>query len=461
MGEGVVYNKKSEATDMKHESKLIALSLLEINPENPRYEIVESQVEAFSIMIERGGDKLFNLAQDIAINGLNPTQLIMVKPSQKKEKMFCVLEGNRRITALKFLDNVNRIPDKYESLRRRFKRIANDFEKDPITEVNCIVYTDREKANKWIKLRHTGENKGRGIVPWSAYQTARFEQRNEGKSSYALQVIDYLKADDGFNLTLKEKLEDDIAFTSLERLLGDPGFRNHIGLDMVNKRIQSKYPEDEIRKPLAKVISDISKPGFNVKKIYHKEDRKDYYTEFDKKDDLPDKTKEKHPWDIVTKEPHKETKQKTQKSKPPSTARTTLIPRSCKLSIDQTRINDIYHELKKLKLDTFVNAASVIFRVFIELSVNTFIQRSPLAEHEGEKLRSKIQRVAKYFEETKQLKPKQLKPIRTAVTNPNTLLSINTFNAYTHNEYQHPSENDLKTAWAKYEPFIAKIWETE
>jgi len=449
---------------MKYELKAIPLSSLEIHHENPRFPVAENQREAIIIMIEKQQNKLINLAQDIAKNGLNPSELIIVTPSIKNKGRFCVLEGNRRITALKLLNNINLIPDKHENLRRRFKQIANDFEKDPITEVNCIVYTDREEANKWIKLRHTGENKGRGIVPWSAYQAARFGQRFEGKSSYALQVIDYLKDDDGFDPTLKEKLEDDIAFTSLDRLLGDPGFRNHIGLDMVNKRIQSKYPEDEIRTPLTKVISDISKPGFNVKEIYHKENRKEYYTKFDKKSELPDKSREMPPWDLVTKETHKETKQEGKRSLPPSTARTTLIPRSCKLHIDHKRINDIYHELRKLKVGTFVNSAAVTFRVFFELSVDHYIKRTSLVEKselDKLKLYQKVNIVIRHFEGKGLLTKKQLKPIKTTTSDPDSIFSINTFNAYVHNPDFHPSASDLKATWDNIEPFIRKIWETE
>lgn len=446
---------------MKYERKSIPLSSLEIHHKNPRFPVAENQREAIIIMLEKQQNKLFNLAQDIAINGLNPTQLILVTPSKKTKKMFCVLEGNRRVTALKLLNNVNLIPEKHENLRRRFKRISTDYENNPITEVNCVVFDDEAEAHKWIKLRHTGENKGRGIVPWSAYQTARFEQRFEGKSSYPLQVIDYLKADDGFDPTLKEKLEDDIAFTSLERLLGDPGFRNHIGLDMVDKRIQSKYPEDEIRKPLTKVISDISKPGFNVRKIYHKKDRKEYYTEFDKKSELPDKSKKTHPWDLVTKETHKETKQEGKRSLPPSTARTTLIPRSCKLHIDQKRINDIYHELRKLKVKTFVNSAAITFRVFFELSVDHFVRKASLPLGSKPTLRKKIRKVEEHFKEQGLLTEDELRYIRVVHSSDHHLLSVDTFHAYVHSKHFNPIESELKTTWDNIEPFIAKIWETE
>ena len=52
--------------------KLIDLSLLNINIENPRFEMVGNRREAIKTIIYDQGDKLTKLATDIVEEGLNP-----------------------------------------------------------------------------------------------------------------------------------------------------------------------------------------------------------------------------------------------------------------------------------------------------------------------------------------------------------------------------------------------------
>ena len=85
----------------------------------------------------------------------------------------------------------------------------------------CVVFPNADEANKWIRLKHTGENDGIGTVTWDAQQKARFEKKVRGKTTYALQVIDFLKKDGGFDTELRSKLSQ-IPSSSLQRLLSDP-----------------------------------------------------------------------------------------------------------------------------------------------------------------------------------------------------------------------------------------------
>ena len=65
------------------------------------------------------------------------------------------------------------------------------------------------------------------------------------------------------------------------------------------------------------------------------------------------------------------------KQKKKSTARTKLIPTSCVLDISNRRINNMENELRKLGLNDYANAIGVLFRVFIELSVDSYLQGQP------------------------------------------------------------------------------------
>lgn len=63
--------------------KLIDLSLLNINIENPRFEMVGNQREAIKTMIVDQGDKLTKLVTDIVMEGLNPGDAIFVVKHEK------------------------------------------------------------------------------------------------------------------------------------------------------------------------------------------------------------------------------------------------------------------------------------------------------------------------------------------------------------------------------------------
>jgi hypothetical protein len=85
--------------------KKISIANLSVNIENPRYEMVGSQYEAISLMMKSQKRKLLNLADDLVNHGLNPSEFPIVAPHEKEKDNFNILEGNRRIVALKLLHN--------------------------------------------------------------------------------------------------------------------------------------------------------------------------------------------------------------------------------------------------------------------------------------------------------------------------------------------------------------------
>src|SRR4030043_466489 len=100
-----------------------------------RFEKVENQREALDIMVGEQQDKLINLAKDIVEAGINPGELTLVTP--EKDNMFKVLEGNRRVAALKLLNNPDLLKDKHKSFTKKVKAISAEFQKKPIKEIPC------------------------------------------------------------------------------------------------------------------------------------------------------------------------------------------------------------------------------------------------------------------------------------------------------------------------------------
>jgi hypothetical protein len=118
----------------------IKLTDLLVNTENYRFETISGQKEAIDKMIENQEEKLYNLAEHIVKNGPNPNDKIQVVASSHDKSKYIVLEGNRRIIALKLLENPELIDNpKYLYLKRKFKRLnaessgklVNDIELTP------------------------------------------------------------------------------------------------------------------------------------------------------------------------------------------------------------------------------------------------------------------------------------------------------------------------------------------
>lgn len=286
--------------------RTIKLTSLFVNTENYRFEPLSSQKEAIDKMIEDQGDKLYSLVDDIVTNGLSPVDLIIVTPNEDSNK-YVVLEGNRRITSLKLLNNPTLIDDKYSPLRKKFQKLQKE-KPNAISELKniaCAVFETPTEADIWIKRKHSGELNGIGTVTWNAQQKQRFEEKTEGKSSIPLQIITLLKSQEEVSDTIKDSLSK-LNITNLQRLMSDPYVREHLGLEINNGILVSKVKVSEVIKGLLKVVTDILNPEFKVSDIYNREKRKQYIDNFEKsqKPDLSNEASEQ--WSVQDIENNKE-----------------------------------------------------------------------------------------------------------------------------------------------------------
>ena len=188
-----------------HSLKKIPVANLTVNIENPRYEMVGNQPEAINLMVKEQKKKIINLAEDIVQYGLNPSELPIVAPHEREKGHFNVLEGNRRVVALKLLHMPDLVKE-HKAVYKRVKDLSHKFRSTKIADVDCVVFSTAEEANRWIKLKHTGENDGVGVVRWDSQQTARFDERISGKSPVALQAIDFL----GKNKNVPQDVKDNL-----------------------------------------------------------------------------------------------------------------------------------------------------------------------------------------------------------------------------------------------------------
>jgi hypothetical protein len=437
----------------------VPLTSLLLDTENPRLELQTSQRDALSAIASTQPEKLIRLAKDIVEFGLNPSEITMVAPTVDDKKRYIVLEGNRRVAALKILSTPDLISSAVtKPVLKRFKQLSERFLKDPIDHLDCAVVKDREEADHWITLKHTGENLGAGTVTWGATESGRYAARR-GKVLPQLQVLDFVKQHGKLSAEAQRRIND-VGITNLQRIIADPEVRKRLGIDIKGRQVVTKYDDHEVAKGLSKIIEDLALEKINVNDIRHKKDRAKYINKF-AKSELPDPSKQSSDLrqlgaeETVAAEPGKPKR----RQRPKSGVRTTIIPKNCILEITDNRINNIYIELKQLNTDNYPNAGSVLLRVFMELSLDAYIDRQRLNIHPDAKLRDKLDASAKYIEAGKKMTSQELMPVRRAATGKTLLASdVPTLHGYVHNRHFNPAPIDLKTAWDDLQKFMETIW---
>lgn len=473
----------------KHEYRQIRITDLLLNPSNPRFNPVQHQKETILSMIEDQQGKLVALAEHILENGLNPTDIILVCPNQNQ---WLVLEGNRRVTALKLVNEPDLVPTQFGKLKRDFQKLNAILDNSILENIPCVVIEDRATANEWIRLKHTGENDGAGTVRWDGQQTSRFSYQVSGATDSRIIFFDYLKELDAIPLSYKERFSY-IKKTNFDRLMGDPDVRALIGVESAGGKFSLI---NGVNAYLLEILYDLAFTDLSVGQIYRKEDRKGYLTDIIQRVatkqsgqhnehypslDTAEKVQRGETKGVLTdylhdkqvaptshtgqpstngasaKQPTVTPKQDVGKSYPIN--RKTIVPSQHKLTVTHGRIAKIFNELKSLDIETYPNAGAVLFRVFIELSADCYISKNSIKNVDiNSSLSKKIEAVADDIESKKLLTKYELRAARQMATSNTQNSSVKTFHSYVHNKDVTPSSTDLKSAWDDLWTFIQGMW---
>lgn len=451
--------------------KNIPLSKLLINKENDRFEPLFNEKEAVNVMLTKMGSKIYRIAQHILENGLSPKPFYVVPNGDK----YLVKEGNRRTTAMKLMAHPNLIDSKkFSQLKKGFTKLSVKYKASPITSIHCYVFNNISEADKWVKIEHTGEQGGIGVVPWDSEQIQRFDIKHGKLPSIEIQTLDFIKSSpytDDNTLALVDKIK----LTNFSRLLSDPIVRNKLGLDLENRVLKSQLDESEIIKGLSRIIKDVANPNFNVERIYNATSRFKYINEIPS-EELPDLTKKtENFWPLVdpasdlpnesdqTQRPSKGTKKNNPTNK--LLGRKSLIPKTCDIPISNIKVAKIYHELQKINVGDFTNCSAVTLRVFIELSIDTFLEKNDLLPEEkpsssksGMNLFQKSARVCDYLSKKKLIDENLSKGIKTITKDANSIWGIDTIQAYLHNNQFSPIAEHVLTTWDNIQEFMVTLW---
>jgi hypothetical protein len=316
-------------------------------------------------------------------------------------------------------------------------------------------------AAAWLNQRHTGENKGRGIVGWGGVATARFRGRDP-----ALQALDLVLEHGDLSEDEKELVEDHFPITTLERLLSTPAVRNMIGADISESKLKTDLPAEEIIKPLRRMVLDLATETINVSSLKNRDQMVAYTKALG--NDLPNLKKRSGDMKAVdewSERDFKPTPKPKPKPKPkPVPVRKSLIPRDCYLTVSNPKIAEISKELRTLGLVEFPHSISVLFRVFLEQSIDHYLTAAGIhlqvktpAGNRDKNLKSKTKEAITNMVKSGTPK-KDLAGVEKGIDDRNSPLFVETLHNYVHNRFYSPTERDLKVAWDNSQLFFETIW---
>ncbi|UGQ24211.1 hypothetical protein [Brucella anthropi] len=470
----------------------IDISAISLDVENFRHKKVSTEREAITALLsDEKNHKVAELAQDIVdLKGLDPSVRLIVTEDPKNPTQYIVLEGNRRITALKALTN----PSLAINLTTysTFRDLSPLFLALGIQKVDCVVL-DRQEAYKWIKRKHYNAMGGKGTIEWNAIATARADA-TEGRPPrwmIALSEIATQGHDDN-------ALLDGIASktTTVERVLGTAQFGPILGVTF-DQKANSVQAENGNRiaaiSLLKTMLTDMADKSFTVSAVEDAQAQ----TEF------------------VKKYAHLNVKKGATKAAGTTTNNTTSTPagggngaggnaggsggtqngtggsgtsngngttggttpranpiRDRKvladkgLRIKNNALNKLYNELRKLKVESNAHIGSAMIRIFVEKATMVFLEDmsvscpNPSGWHEYNiKLKDKVA-AALYVIDPKKKNIDLAYARDIANGTKSHAHSLDQLNRAIHDHKALPAPSELITVWNRLHPYFLEIFKT-
>jgi len=340
------------------------------DPDNPRIPVQESTLDTILALVEEDGEGLLNLARDIvAMKGFNPAELLSVSPLG--DDQFIVKEGNRRIAARRLLRNPEQLKDHVSSSDLvRWRTLSSEDGAKALPTTAFVVVGDDHEA--WVDRRHLGPQSGVGLVPWDTKMKARRDSLRRGTTDRAAILLEGLKSRDAD--TFKSLEPPKRTYTTFQRLLDSQSARAHLGIDVTAKGELVLSKGKRSLKLLEQVLRDLRASGqekLTSRTIHNSTDIAKYLTGLDTRVGAVEPTGA-----IVLKDGLAGTK--SRKAAVSSSPRGSDIMKSLARPKAQ-RPGKLYDELAKARRYEMPNAALVLTRILLELSVDHYATENNLS----------------------------------------------------------------------------------
>lgn len=451
-----------------------------LSQENPRLYEHENSDDTLRLMVEDQGDKLVNLAEDMKLHGLSPIDVIAVYPHDECPNKYVVAEGNRRITAIKLLNNPYLIESINNPLFKKFLKLQDDYER--ITTIQAVVFANSADKflNNWLEIRHMGEGEGRGTAKWNSIQKMRFDKKQNKENT----LLDFWVELERYNILNYNEIIS-VTKTNWERILRPFG-REYLNLGCVNGRYV--IPEDEIADFSVKIKAVHHELAYKtVSVVYGTQEIEKFFELIEervkgkiaKKKQLSflEPQREMPPTSILNNESQaaykintlaneEQTSSLSNGTLPPKLPQTnssnlrsnskdifnsckTIIPATFNIKSGDARINKIIQELKFLEVDKYPNACGVLLRVLFELSAKRYVELTEGGDHTEDK----FEQIISYASNKLVKENKMNKQNHSALAKDIDTIRL-LFNGYAHNTNSYPSSEAIKSVFKAHKNFV-------
>ena len=471
-------------------TKRLKVANLHLDPKNPRLGR-ETSARAPRDIIQYlfDHDKALEVADSIASRGFFPNEPLLAIQDDGK---VIVVEGNRRLAALKALREPGLLQGAKQRQVERLSRKIVDGQM--IATVPVTLAPNRRATDRQIAGRHIGTP----VLAWEAENRASFilEKLEEGydndelRDQLGFSLSDIQKArqtraiaDMARSLDLPEEVRAKLdnprvkIFTTLERVFDSSVGREYLKVDRdPDHGLRGLTTSGEFIRGFAKLVTDVALGKASSRTLNSSDDIKVYFDKWDAKD-LPAK---KHgafvPSDIIrgksvaSSAQNPASMRRTKKTKQEFK---TVLPRDLQVRFGNDRLIDIRRELCKLRRDNFPNAGAVLLRVFFELAVVDYLERTgelpkiiaalggkgklPYGTPTMKQLVPSITKIAKEKLSASEAN-KVEKAIRYDAAAP---FSLSDLHAFVHQSSDLPGPRDIWQFWLRTEPLFRLMLERD
>lgn len=458
-------------TENVHWKKIIIslenLSLWDENARFPDKYFSKPEKELINYFCTNKNFKIEDLAKEI-VKDIDLPQLEKLIVYDTGEQNI-VLEGNRRLTVYKLLNNPNLAPT--EKLKNKFQAYKKEVQINNDFAFECLITENMAEGYRYIERKHL---KGNNEANWNEQERTNHNFRRGNatrKEEFKIAIAQLIK-----ELDIPEILKENVLghgyVTNFWRILDSSVAWKEYGFNLNKEGVLEIKDKDFKEKLKVIILNVLQKHDFSGRKIDSRslntnKEKKEYLESISKDDAKRVNAEiEKNTKNNIFGEASINLTSNSEKIKinPKSTNRNYLIPKTCRLDIRETKINNIYRELRdNLLIDnsnkSVPNAVGVLFRVFLETSIDCYWEiKQKQIFADNTKLTTKINQVVDLMEKNNIATKKQLENIRRVSIGKNNLLAIDFFHSYVHSYKAQPTSSDLILKWDNLQEFFEILW---
>lgn len=425
-------------------------------------------------------DKAIEVARSIAKHGFFVNEPLL---AVKEENQLVVVEGNRRLAALKALREPGLLEGTPHRQVDRLRRQIDDI--GALAKVPIVIAPSRRATDRQVAARHAET----AVLSWTKENRSSFilDKLQEGYTNEQIQDrLGFTAADIQearqfraiADMARSVHLEDEVKakvenprakiFSTIERVFNSKAGREALCIKPDEEHgIKISASKVRFEKAYAKLVSDIALGKQSSRSLNKDDEIKGYFNSW-ANEELPKRaTKTIVPADVVKNKTVASSKvlPKAKAAPKAKAVNKKVIPPSFKVRHGSDRLVDLRKELGKINREELPNSGALGLRVFLELAMIDYLKRKKLfepfchrlkaskklrgAQPEMRQLASEFKRIAKAeltTEESRRV-DKALAYDKSAPFN------VTDLHGFVHS-HDMPSGRDIEQFWLRMEPLF-------